>query len=363
MFRENPDIKTDKELLELEKFLEETYCLNDRIEAFRNMKLYTIEIEVSRFCNYSCVYCYSNSGKGAINQNPEVIKSLLYQAKDYGIKEIYWIGGEPLLYPQMGELLALSKALGFRNMLATNGSPINDKNAETIISFVDVLYFHLDSLDPAAISKLQSINIKQAKTRIKNSIRGIERLINAGYDPKKIRLSCVLNKETITGLRDLLDWAILEKGFHTSTLIPVACIGRATKVYEQLKLNIDELHEAFKLRAEIEKRPFLLRLGPSEFCKHYELTNCFVSVVGNLYSFVGIKQSHGVLNNQSLTDILISNYKKIAFADMVSLNGFCNLLDNFCDLCKNQKYCFGTIAYYYLKDVVIDSYKLCCLKT
>ncbi|MEA2085204.1 MAG: radical SAM protein [Thermodesulfobacteriota bacterium] len=69
--------------------------------------LLSMELELSRTCNLRCVYCYASSGKPLENElNLAEIEDVVEQAVQLGAKKIIVLGGgEPLLYPQLLEVL------------------------------------------------------------------------------------------------------------------------------------------------------------------------------------------------------------------------------------------------------------------
>lgn len=72
----------------------------------------------------------------------------------YGFSKITFVGGEPLLYPWLPELLKYSKSLGMTTMIVTNASfldaPWIDKNRYSI----DWLSISIDSLDSKVLADI-----------------------------------------------------------------------------------------------------------------------------------------------------------------------------------------------------------------
>ena len=64
--------------------------------------LLSLEIEFSTRCNFVCPYCYSQ--KHLISDKEitqDEIKNAIIQAKNLGARKIIILGGEPLLYPDI----------------------------------------------------------------------------------------------------------------------------------------------------------------------------------------------------------------------------------------------------------------------
>jgi MoaA/NifB/PqqE/SkfB family radical SAM enzyme len=352
----------DYELTKLKEYLEQTFYLSERIEAFQRRRLYTLEIEVSRKCDLECTYCYNASTKTTrLNVDPNKCKKLLLEAKEYGIKEIYWLGGETLQYPHISTLLFFSKDLGLRNIVFTNGSRFNPENVEVLKKTTEWISLHLDTIDPETFAQLHNIKRSQSDNELQATFDGIDFLLRSGFQPKRIRFAVVLTMLSLPRLHETLSWAIYEKGFHTATLIPIAFLGRGKKDYEVFSPYKDKLFQAYQKRAEFENRPELLRLGPSEFCKHYELTNCYIDVMGNLFPYVGVADNYGNVYRDSLDELLSNNYEQLSYANAVDQTGFTNVVKGWCGSCDNSSFCFGTRTFSYLKGDLLLSDPMCWL--
>jgi heme d1 biosynthesis radical SAM protein NirJ len=100
-----------------------------------------------RRCNLTCKHCYSISadidfpGELTTSQVFDVMEDL----KRFGVTVLILSGGEPLLRPDIYEISARARAMGFYTGLSTNGTLIDNGNIEQI---VDVGYNYVGiSLD------------------------------------------------------------------------------------------------------------------------------------------------------------------------------------------------------------------------
>jgi len=84
--------------------------------------------EMTTACNLRCIHCHTSGGKPAGDELSTVEgKRLLDQlAQVREFRMMAFTGGEPLVRPDLFELLAYSQALGFTNTLATNATLIDD---------------------------------------------------------------------------------------------------------------------------------------------------------------------------------------------------------------------------------------------
>lgn len=81
----------------------------------------------------------------------------LPQLKSLGIRFIDFTGGEPLLHPDLPEMLKLAKKLRFRTTVTTNCLLYPEK-AESLKGLIDFPHFSLDSMDEEENNRLRGNN-------------------------------------------------------------------------------------------------------------------------------------------------------------------------------------------------------------
>jgi radical SAM protein with 4Fe4S-binding SPASM domain len=99
---------------------------------------------VGRRCNLHCVHCYSDSSNRAFGGEltTDEGRALLDDLAAYEIPALLLSGGEPLLRPDIFELIEHGRARGLRITLSTNGTLITPEVAERIhalgVSYVGI---------------------------------------------------------------------------------------------------------------------------------------------------------------------------------------------------------------------------------
>lgn len=104
-------------------------------------------------CNLRCTYCYALPQKGGECEGEDlpfaVALEVLRQAKEIGVEDVIFTGGEPLCHPQAVEVLRRAKRLGLRVNLLTNGVLLNPDLARKLAPNCHQITVSLDSVNPA----------------------------------------------------------------------------------------------------------------------------------------------------------------------------------------------------------------------
>ena len=80
-------------------------------------------------CNMLCDHCYRDASCKADEElNTQEAKTLLEQIAKAGFKIMIFSGGEPLMRPDIVELVEYATKLGLRSVFGTNGTLITEGN-------------------------------------------------------------------------------------------------------------------------------------------------------------------------------------------------------------------------------------------
>ena len=80
-----------------------------------------LALELTNRCNLDCRHCLRDSSRDKRDLPLPLIRRLLAQAKRFGISQVAFTGGEPLLHPRWQEVLRLTARQGYQFSLVTNG--------------------------------------------------------------------------------------------------------------------------------------------------------------------------------------------------------------------------------------------------
>ena len=96
-----------------------------------------VYLEITNICNRACRFCPGTARQpGALA--PEQFRLLAGKLRPYADYLYLHVMGEPLLHPQLPELLAIAGGLGFRAVLTTNGALLPQR--QNALLQADALY-------------------------------------------------------------------------------------------------------------------------------------------------------------------------------------------------------------------------------
>jgi len=104
-------------------------------------------------CNLDCAYCteYDNSRP---HPSLDDLKKWVRKIRELGTMRIALVGGEPLVHPNIVELVRYCRELGFATSLTTNGFLLTRKLiAELEDAGLQVMQISVDRMTPSAITK------------------------------------------------------------------------------------------------------------------------------------------------------------------------------------------------------------------
>jgi MoaA/NifB/PqqE/SkfB family radical SAM enzyme len=101
-------------------------------------------------CNLKCVHCYQDAGQAHPRElKTDEAKTMIEQIAKAGFKIMIFSGGEPLMRPDIFELVAHAAGQGLRPVFGTNGMRITPRVAAQLKeSGAAAMGISLDSLDP-----------------------------------------------------------------------------------------------------------------------------------------------------------------------------------------------------------------------
>jgi len=110
-----------------------------------------VMFEIEPRCNFSCAFCYNHNsfaGGGrekAGNISLAYAKQVIDSIRKAGIPVVRFTGGEPLLYPQLTEVMTYAKERGLQVWLNTNASLLDASTCRRLAGLVDNVLIPIES--------------------------------------------------------------------------------------------------------------------------------------------------------------------------------------------------------------------------
>ena len=177
----------------------------------RGRGLRDLRVSVTDRCNFRCPYCMPRELFGPdhvfLPQDQvlslDEIAVLVRVFVRLGVRKVRLTGGEPLLRPDLEQLVAEIAAIpGVEDLaLTTNGALLARRAAGLAAAGLHRVTVSLDSLDPELFAQLADTKVPLARV-----LAGIEAARDAGLGP--VKLNTVLQRgRNEDGLLDLVDYA------------------------------------------------------------------------------------------------------------------------------------------------------------
>ena len=151
-----------------------------------------LDVEPTNYCNFDCAFCVSKQAKRPRGyMDIELFKDICKQGKDNGTKGIRFLRwGEPLLHPDIIEMVKIAKSYNLLTHITTNGSYLTDVKCKGLTK---------SGLDSIIVS-MQGLNkeeyIKFRGNHYDKTVEGIHNLLKNRIDTPYITISTTTTDET-----------------------------------------------------------------------------------------------------------------------------------------------------------------------
>jgi radical SAM protein with 4Fe4S-binding SPASM domain len=285
-------------------------------DAVRNGRLLSMEIEFSRQCNFNCIYCYVPENSSKENGlTREEICNVIIQARDLGARKIVILGGEPMLYPHIMEMVQFIRKQDLDIELFTNGTNITPSTAQTLFDYRVIVVLKVNTFD----EKLQDmLSCKQGA--YKQIWEALKNLKQSGYSSDlPMGISTVICRQNIDELVEMWKW------LRDQNIIPyfemITPQGKA-KENGSLRVETERIREFFYQVADIDREKYGYHWEPrpplvgGECLRHQ--FSCTVNSKGDVLPCVGVTIPVGNIREKRLVDIIrdseviqdLRNYKQ-----------------------------------------------------
>jgi len=230
----------------------------DRVKAWERgerIAPITIDMALTRACNYSCHFCYAmlQENDRHVVSTP-VMESFLDDCAEIGVRGISFVSdGESTLAPALVPSVQRGHALGLSMALGTNAFVLNRRKLEEILPYLTYLRVNFSAGTPERYAEIMGVNT-DAFHRVVQNIRTMVEIKQRDNLPVTIGMQMVLMPQDGD---QILPLARLGKELRPDYLVIKHCSddehGTLGVKYGEYSKLYDALHEAEALSDDTYK--------------------------------------------------------------------------------------------------------------
>jgi cyclic pyranopterin phosphate synthase len=215
-------------------------------------KLTGLRMALTPRCNLNCIYCHHEgdvASKGEISV--EKAAAIARAASDLGVRSLKLTGGEPLMRPDLEDLIArMPESLEIS--LTTNGTLLADRAKALVEAGLDRVNVSLDSLKPEVYRAITGCR----KGDLQKVIDGIAAAQDAGLGP--IKLNVVVLRENEGEIPEFIEFS-RKKGLILQLIELLDLNGRnMSGNIEQIEKSLEEQADRIHTRELHRRRKYFL---------------------------------------------------------------------------------------------------------
>ena len=204
-----------------------------------------IAIELNKNCNLQCSFCFQAERKNNQHLPYSRLKHLFTEAKELGIHNIRFTGGEPLLHKDIIKILREAKKKEFNVSLNTNGTLLSENLITSIEKNVDDILISLPSY-----SQTMENRINKKGTLLPMKLMNVVRLKRSKIP--HLRIGTIISKEflnnfskyaNLINILDITTWELYRPMISANQL----------RSCEELNLNKTDYQKLFGLMGKFKR--------------------------------------------------------------------------------------------------------------
>jgi MoaA/NifB/PqqE/SkfB family radical SAM enzyme len=156
-------------------------------KMFKKRMPIRVALQVTKFCNMRCTYCYTNfeTYKKVEEKTTDEMCALIDELYSHGMRSLWFLGGEPMMRRDFGEIIEYATRKGILCDMNSNGVLINEKNIDAVKK-LDAVCISLDGDE-------ESNDFYRGKGSYQKAVNAIKLLRKENV---KVRLHSILTKQT-----------------------------------------------------------------------------------------------------------------------------------------------------------------------
>jgi radical SAM protein with 4Fe4S-binding SPASM domain len=293
-----------------------------------------MELECSLLCNFRCRYCYiHDDAKHNDELTPDEVRDAVIQARTLGARKIIILGGEPMIYPGIMDLVRFIGAQGMQTEIFTNGSHITEAHA-----------MHLAEADVRVVLKMNSFD-----PEVQNDLAGnqgafdiiqmaLANLKKAGFmSPERfLAISTVICRQNIEELPRIWEWA---REHQIEPYVEMITPQGHARRNDRLGVSSGRIQQLFETIAELDRTKYNRIWEPQppllgNTCMRHQYS-CLVNSRGDVMPCVGVTIPVGNIRERKLADIIQDSEV------IKDLRQYRESIKGPCASCDKASHCYG----------------------
>jgi radical SAM protein with 4Fe4S-binding SPASM domain len=296
--------------------------------------LETAQIEITNKCNLSCMHCFNNSGNPYPDElTTEEVLSVIDTLSSLGVYQVTFSGGEPLMHPDLYDIVEHARKSPMSVDIFTNGTLIT----EEVVEEFKALKIRRCNISVDSVTESIHDTFRGKKGALKKTLRGIMLLRESGIPFKLSICLSQLNKESITAILQYFDI----RNQADFQIIPVRFSGRDV---DGLAVSPEEYYEVL-----VEQLAYLKKEAPEGVFEFSKKTSGECSIARNT---IGIKADGTILPCPACDrEMGIGNIRDVDLAVMWEGHETLQTIralnvnnDEKCSHCRYIPFCNGCVA-------------------
>lgn len=332
----------------------------DRIAAWERgerIAPITIDMALTRACNYGCNYCYAMMQENErLPITKEVMFNFLEDCKEVGVKGISLVSdGESTLSPAFVDSIVRGGELGLSMAVGTNAYLLNERKLEQVLPHLTYLRVNITAGEPKRYAQIMGVK-EEFFNRVCENIRTMMRIKREKNLKVTIGMQMVLMPEYED---QILPLARLGKELRPDYLVIKHCSdnedGFLGVDYGGYKRMYDKLHEAEAMSDEGYQVTVKWSKIQDEGKRSYQ--RCYGAPFLLQISGSGLVAPCGMLFNEQYKKFHIGNIVTERFRDMVRGDRYWEVMNYLASPDFNAQKMCGSLCLQHKVNEYLDAFK------
>lgn len=332
----------------------------ERLEAWKRGERFapiTIDMALTRGCNFRCVYCYSTLQDNKSKRiTKEVMHRFLDDCAEIGVKGISFVSdGESSISPAYIDSIVYGHKLGISMASGTNGYILNKDVLEKILPCLTYLRFNISAGEPKRYAEIMGVPEEWFYT-VKENVKQAIKIKNERKLDVTIGMQMVLMPEFAD---QVLPIAHLGKELRPDYLVIKHCSDDETGALGVNYKGYRQIYDILKEAESLSDESYLVKVKwskiESEGKRDYE--RCYGPPFLLQLSGSGLVAPCGCLFNEKYSKYHIGNIADTSFKEIVFSDRYWEIMNELASPRFNAKTMCGTLCVQHKVNEALDKYK------